>query len=242
VIDERANLSISIVIPVHNSAETLDDSINTILEFVMEKKINYEILLVENGSVDNSPAIIERLSSKNKNIRKLTTPQGLGNALSCGIAASCKDFVLLTADDLPFGISDFDQFIANIFESDVLIGSKHLSPSKRTRSPIRRMLTYGFRILRKLILSTKIQDSQGTFFISSTLAKRISSNVQEKGFLFTTEFAFLAEKEGLAIKEVPIIFSLSSKRRRSTVKTSSVASMFIGIFRIRIRYLRHKHG
>jgi dolichyl-phosphate beta-glucosyltransferase len=149
--------------------------------------------------------------------------------------------VLLTADDLPFGFDDIDAGDALARSSGgclppIIIGSKAHPASRVGRGAVRGVLASGFGLLRRLILRTRVRDSQGTFLVDGNLMRRLAPQIYESGFLFSTELVYLAERIGLQPTEVPVRISVDHGEHRSRVTPSDIASMAIGLIRIRMRH------
>src|SRR5690606_31800145 len=114
----------------------------------------YEIIVVENGSDDDTWDLLERLQKTWEAPTRLVvlrSERGIGAAYRAGVAASRGDRVLLTADDLPFGTSDVEAVLACRSLPGFAIGSKAHPRSRVRRGPARRVATRIFRIARRLV-------------------------------------------------------------------------------------------
>jgi hypothetical protein len=89
-----------------------------------------------------------------------------------------------------------------------------------------------FMMIRKIILGIDTRDTQGTFFGTSVIVKKLFQISTEKEFLITTEIATLANRLGIGIIEVPVAV-LDGNREKSTVKFIDMIKMLIGLFRLR---------
>ena len=95
-------MEISVIIPVYNSSEILPKLIDQILDRLNTKEQNYEIILVDDSSKDDSWKTILYLSSKNKNIKGIQLDKNYGqhNALMAGLNNCLGNYVILMDDDL----------------------------------------------------------------------------------------------------------------------------------------------
>lgn len=117
-------MKLSIIIPVYNSEETLKELIKELIDF-LENKIEYEIILVDDFSLDNSYIILKEMAEDNRKIKiiKLYRNYGQQNALFAGLNFVTGDYVLTMDDDLQHDIKYFDILFERINEGyDVVYG------------------------------------------------------------------------------------------------------------------------
>jgi glycosyltransferase involved in cell wall biosynthesis len=235
-----SGLYLSVVVPAHNSSAVIGTCIDRLAGRFAGQAA--EVIIVENGSNDDTYEVCRRLvDSRPANviprIRLLQSEKGMGRALKTGAQASRGDHVLLTADDLPFGFDDLDAFDrlrnAGAAAPVVMIGSKAHPDSHVERGALRTTLTFGFGILRRLILGMKTGDPQGTVIVNGKLLRTIAPTLREDGFLFTTELIYRLERLGLRPVEVPVKLSADHAHHASRVSPSDVLSMALGLFRLR---------
>jgi dolichyl-phosphate beta-glucosyltransferase len=243
--EPRQGVALSVVVPAHNSAHFIEATLRQLAVRLANRSA--EIIVVENGSSDHTLLRCERLAAGwppgSVALRVLSSAKGMGYALRTGVEASRGDAVLLTADDLPFGFDDLDA-ADRIGQAGgpvppVIIGSKSHPDSSVERAATRGVLTSGFGLLRRLILGTHVGDSQGTFLVDGDLLRRVVPDLHEHGFLFTTELACVVERMGIRPVEVPIRLRHNHGDHESRISLADVASMGVGLLRIR---LRHRAG
>lgn len=230
---------LSVVIPAHNSAAVLEQTVTRLVARVPDA----EILIVENGSTDATPELTHRMAEAYANVTALSSPKGMGHALRAGIMASSGRRVLLTADDLPFGFDDLDGAEALPDEPPVVIGSKAHPASRTSRGLARAASTWGFKTLRRLVLRSRVGDSQGTILADGDWLRAVAVGLDAPGFLFSTQLCYAAELQGLRIVEVPVRLDPSQAVKTSTVRLVDVWRMGTGIVamrhsRDRLRLLR----
>lgn len=118
--------SLSIVIPVYNSAEILPELVRQLAEQLPSIAVDHEIILVNDGSRDNSWEIIQHLAEKHPNVRGLTMMRNYGqhNALLCGIRAATKQIIVTMDDDLQHPPEEIPRLLAKLSEGyDVVYGT-----------------------------------------------------------------------------------------------------------------------
>lgn len=230
---------VSYVLPVHNQERVIEDTVLRLRDRLGQLP-GSEVLLIENGSVDRSAGICARLAIAHARedvpVRMAQTAPGMGHALRRGIAIACGDVLVLSAADLPFGFTDLDAYLAHTSRPKIAIGSKG-HPRSRTRIPLqRRVMSEGFRLLRRAILGLHTRDSQGTILIDATLARAIAPSLRCGDFLISTEIVAWAQHLGSDAVELPITYTASRSTTVSPVRDS--ARMALGMIALR-RRLRH---
>ena len=122
---------ISLVIPAFNEAQTIE----TLLTRVSELRLDSEMIVVDDGSTDDTVAILERLDGDVPGLRVIHLPRNLGKgaAVREGIAASTGDIVLIQDADLELDPQEYGVLLAPILrgETDVVYGSRFLRPTHR---------------------------------------------------------------------------------------------------------------
>lgn len=238
---QKSDIRVAVAVPIYNEASHLRSKILRLIQAKGAYPIS-SILLAENGSSDQSFKVCQELASEFPDlIQCFHLPVGdMGEALSESIRRSASldcTHVLLTAADLPFEFTDFDQFLQeekNSTHWEIYIGSKAHRLSELERTWSRNLASWGFLLLRKILLGIRVGDTQGTFFIKKEFALKIEPLIQSRGFFFTTELTYHALKAGAQIKEVPIV--LKRDERKSSVKIFRDSwRMLREIFKLRFR-------
>ena len=234
-----ATKALSYVVPAHNSTLAIEATLRALASRLDGR--DAEVIVVENGSTDGTPALLERIEGSwahpGVSLRVLRSAKGMGNAYRAGIAASRGARVVLTADDLPFGFSDLEAAEhVDPAAHPVVIGSKGHRDSDVDRGLLRRVLSWGFWTLRRLVLGMRTLDPQGTFVLAGDWARRMGPRLTEPGYLVTTELCYLAEREGAQPLEVPVRLSPEHCDHRSRITVRDVWQMAVGLLGIRRRH------
>lgn len=239
------NIYLSVVIPCYNEAGNIKNGkINQVINYLTKIGFPWELLIVDDGSTDDSRKMIQNIIKNKKNIKLIKNPhQGKAATVISGMLRAQGDYVLFTDLDQATPISELGNFIP-LFDNniDIIIGSRK---DERKGAPfIRAIMGPGFTLLRKIILGIpEISDTQCGFkaFRKEAVAeifkrlKLYKQQVKVKGSQvtagFDVEMLYLAYKLGYQIKEIPVKWNYVETRRVNPVKDS--LSAFIDLVRIR---------
>ena len=195
-------ISLSVVLPAYNEAKNIQKTINDAV-FYLEKKVrDYEIIVVNDGSVDETREIVERLSLSNPKIVLVNHPKnlGYGSALRTGFERASLDYIFFMDSDGQFDISDIDRLIPFIKDYEVIVGYRE----KRADPFIRSLNTWLYHLFIRLLFGLKIRDMDCAFKLFPRTAFQAIRPIKSGGALFSAELLIKLVMKGLKIKEVPV--------------------------------------
>lgn len=195
------NKSISVVLPAYNEEYNIFDVIKETFNFLSSITDNFEIIAVDDGSIDRTTQILEKLKgtdSRLKVIRHLKNI-GYGAALCSGFKKAQKDLIFMMDADRQFDISEITKLIPYIKDYDIVVGFR----IQRKDPFYRCFLGYCFNFIIKILFGIKIKDINCGFklFKRDSLQKMV---LITKGSLISTEIMALANRNKLKIKEVGV--------------------------------------
>ena len=204
---------VSIVIPAYNESERLGEPLKTILEFVSASALNIEVIVVDDGSSDDTEKIAERAFSKlpdvESNVIRYEKNRGKGFAVKTGLLAAKADVALFSDADLSTPITEMSKLVDPILsgEYDVTFGSRALDRSLiGTRQPWRR--EQGGRVMNMIIKTMSglpFTDTQCGFkAFDLTKFRPLLDLMKIDRFGFDVEFLFVANYNKLRLKEIPV--------------------------------------
>ncbi|MBW2971155.1 glycosyltransferase family 2 protein [Candidatus Woesearchaeota archaeon] len=211
-----ASSKLSIVIPAYNEEDIIAESVVAITNFFKLQKLNFEILVVDDGSTDKTAAVIKELSLKNLRLLKNGRNRGKGFSVKKGVKEAEGDIVLFTDADLSTPIEQFDKLREALVDCEVAIGSRVIKGAEiRKKQPFHRLIMGRiFNIIVRLLTGLNYRDTQCGFkLFSADAAKRIFRAVKAEGFGFDVEVLMLAEKFGYRVKEVPVVWINRAKSK-----------------------------
>lgn len=234
-------MDLSVVIPAYNEQQRISKTIRKIQEFLDSKNFDYEIIVVDDGSRDNTSTTAQQF--KKTKVIRLGKNQGKGNAVKEGILNANKSLVLMTDADLSTPIEELDKLIKEIKNNDIVIASRNLPESKITvKQPfLRSFLGKIFPLLVKIIVLQDFEDTQCGFKLFKTnTAKEVCAKQTIKRFGFDVELLTIAKTKGYEIKEVPVSWENSDKSKVKVWK--DVPKMFASLVKIRWNLLRGRYA
>lgn len=208
--------ALSIVIPCYNEENNLKKGVlNDVYSFLTKQQFNWEVLICNDKSTDNSLKLVQDFASKHKGFCVLNLPHGgKPSAVWGGIQKAKYPIVLFTDMDQSTPLKESLKLLPYFDKGyDVVIGSR--GSGREGTSFIRQLMSQVFLLGRKLFLLNNITDTQCGFkALKTDLAKKIFPNLQffkEKNTstgwrvsAFDVELLFMAQKWGAKIKEVPV--------------------------------------
>lgn len=223
-------VALSIILPAHNCQGHLADSVSFLQRGLAAGEA--EVVIVENDSVDGTWPLARYLEGSTHGIpiRAIQSGKGLGRAYVAGIAAARCRHVLLTADDLPFGLSDIRAWRQQS-AADLVLGSKAHPDWVVDRTLVRQAMSLVFRALRLVVLGMRVRDCQGTPFARREWLQDLAPHLREGGYLSSTEIVYAAQREGLTIVEVSVELRPSFSGTR--IHVDDIVSMAVGLGRLR---------
>jgi multidrug transporter EmrE-like cation transporter len=212
---------LSVVVPVFNEEARLESSLNELAAFLRKRVPSHEILAVDDGSFDATPAILAGMARKIGRLKVLCLPhnRGKGAAVREGFRRARGRTVLFMDCDLSTPPSDIPAAIAAIeWGNDAAIGSRRL-PQSRIPVPqplLRRLAGRAFNLAVRVMLGLPYKDTQCGFkAFSARAAQTVVREGRINGFAFDAELLLLAAKHGYRVAELPVTWR---DRAHSTVR------------------------
>jgi dolichyl-phosphate beta-glucosyltransferase len=230
-------LTYSIIIPAYNESSRIRPTLDEVLRYVEECKWDVEILVVDDGSRDDTAAIVREYSRAHSQISLIENPgnRGKGYSVRNGMLHAGGDICLFTDADLSSPITEapklFDALAAG---ADIAIGSRWLRSDLQTeRQPLYRQL-FGriYNLVLRIFLGLNFVDTQCGFkAFRREAAQRIFPLQRIERWGFDPEILFLARRLGFSVKEVPVVWAHSQGTRLSPFRDG--VRMFGEVLKIR---------
>jgi dolichyl-phosphate beta-glucosyltransferase len=225
----------SIVLPAYNESERIASTIEKILAHANERAWRAEIIVVNDGSKDDTAEIVRKYASKDSMLRLIENPgnRGKGFSVKNGMLHANGDILLFSDADLSSPIAEADRLFAAIRQgADVAIGSRWLKTELQIqRQPFYRQV-FGrvFNLALRLVLGLRFKDTQCGFKAFTRSAAMTLFPVQQiERWGFDPELLYLAKRYRLKVAEVPVAWSHREGTRINPLRDGirMVGEMFV---------------
>lgn len=228
---------VSLVIPAYNEAGCLEHNVRAVLAFCTESGLAAEVLVVDDGSTDQTGAVARSLAQSDERVRALANPANLGKgaAVRRGMLAATGDPVVFLDADLSTPIEVLPGLLeAFAGGSDVVIGSRRVADAQIDEHQpwLRESLGRGFTWLTRTWLGLPLADFTCGFKGFRAYAVRpILERQRLNDWSFDAELCFLATRLGYSIEQIPVTWrnDPNSKVRVGSAMLGALA----GLWRIR---------
>lgn len=215
---------LSIIIPAHNEEERLLPSLEKVREFVNHQSYTIEVIVVENGSHDNTFEIAKTFQSNMPCLKVIQEQEsGKGLAVRSGMLAATGKYRIFCDADFSMPVSEITKFIPKDgHDYDIAIASRELPESKRVDEPeFRHLIGRAFNTLVRLALLPGLHDTQCGFkAFRGEVADKLFRLQTLSGWSFDAEILFIGQKLGYNIIEVPITWYYMPGTRLNIIKDS----------------------
>ena len=245
----RLNLSsmtnkpyLSVIIPVYNKADLLPSTLIDIDKYLRKTGFEYEILIINDGSTDNTVEIVLKFEPVIQKLRLIDNNihRGKGYAIRQGMQEAKGKLRLLMDADNSINIDHFSQMIPyfeneSVIKYDIIIGSRFIQGSKLIPSPsfCNRLLNRFKNVFVRTLLLPNIQDPRCEFkCFSENAAKQIFNITKINSFTAGIETLAIGYKIGYKIKEIPVIYINNALQRD---KLFSYCVVLWDVLKIKVR-------
>ena len=194
------NYSFSLILPVQNQAEIISKVVNKIVKVLKENKINYQLVMVENGSKDKTLSVLKQLASKNNRIKIITSRIGYGQAVVYGLNQAQGKYLCYMPSD---GQCD-EKVLGKVFQVIQKRGVDLVKVYRTSReSALRKNVSINFNLLANMLFFLMVWDinASPTCFKKTELNKL---NLQAKDSFLDTELLIKAKFLKWKIIRIPM--------------------------------------
>lgn len=228
--------TLSVIVPVFNEEEILEQSIFSIKNSLDGLNLEYEIILIDDGSRDGTGEICDSLSKKIKEIRVYhhRNNRGLGAVVRNGIENSHNELIIISPIDSPLELYELKRFIDAIQNSDMAIGYRTKRPGY---SFIMRTGSKLMNILINKLFGLRIKDFNWIHLYRRNIFETIK--IESNGIFYLAEVVIKASYAGFKINQVPAEMRLRTTGVSTIRKPKVIIKTLINIlsfwFRTRVK-------
>jgi len=201
------------VLPAYNESERIASTIEKVLAHANQHDWSAEIIVVNDGSKDDTAQIVREYASQDPMLRLIENPgnRGKGFSVKNGMLHANGEILLFSDADLSSPIAEADKLFAAIRQgADVAIGSRWLKTELQIqRQPFYRQI-FGrvFNLALRVVLGLKFKDTQCGFkAFRRSAAMQLFPSQQIERWGFDPELLYLAKRYGIQVAEVPVAWS-----------------------------------
>lgn len=242
----------SIVIPAFNESDKITSTLTKVLGFMRTFSDDFEVIVVDDGSKDNTADLVEEYAKSNPEVKIIRNPhKGKGPTVWKGVMEARGDLINLCDADLATPIEELKRLSmwTKEHDFDVVIASREDSGAERVNEPLyRHLMGRVFNFWVRVMALPGIKDSQCGFKLFTNKAakdifKRLAiygedAKELEGAYLgaFDVEVLYLAKKLGYKIKSLPVTWTYVKTTRLNPVFSSY--NMARDVFKVRLNDMR----
>lgn len=234
-------LQLSIILPTYNERENLPITVWLIHEHLKKCNVDFEIIIVEDGSPDGTLQVAQRLEGIFDNIVILNRGKklGLGTAYKAGLELATGDYIVLMDADLSHHPKFIPKFLKKALDHDydIVTGTRYAGDGGVSGWDWKRkFVSSGANVFTQVALGASVSDLTGSFRLyKKPVLRKLISQSRSKGYAFQMEVIVMAEQLGYKIGEVPISF-VDRLYGQSKMGVEEIARFVFGVLDLIVRY------
>ena len=220
---------LSVILPAHNEETAIAGTIQTVIEALNGWGLDFEVIVVNDGSKDGTRAIVEEIAASDQRVRLITHPvnQGYGAALVSGFEAIAgdKDLAFFMDSDGQFDIRDLERFFPLIEEYDAVLGYR----IDRQDTWVRKLNAWGWKMLVRLVFGLRARDVDCAFKLYRASFFR-EHQLETRGAMINTEILYKFTRAGYTYTQCGVHHLPRKGGRATGAKLSVIARAFREMF------------
>jgi glycosyltransferase involved in cell wall biosynthesis len=227
MIKPKALKSLSIFFPCYNEEANLDSMIEQAVAVGESYGVDYEVIVVDDGSRDRSAEIVRGWSKRNPRVWLIQHEKnkGYGAALRTGLRNARKELVFLVDGDNQFQLADVEKLFSKIDSCDAVVGYR----LNRQDTPARRLNGFLWTQLNKLLFGLRVRDVDCAFKLFRRRALE-GLDLKADHLLIHAEILARIRKKGLKIEEIGVDHHPRTAGKATATRLSSVLRTFRELF------------
>ena len=208
----RTGVDVSVVVPLYNEANLVEDCVGRLSEALRCSARNHQIVLVDDGSTDATPGLLDRLAQGDSSLQVIRLPRNMGqqHATLVGMREARGDVVITMDADLPVDAAQIASLLKPL-RDDPNCDVASAVRSRRAKGLYRRVGSHAVTAILNRICGTHLKDPGSTF---KAMRRHVVRHALQNDILAQNLPLFVAYA-GLNIREVPMPDVPSTKRRSS---------------------------
>lgn len=236
---------LSLIIPAYKQGTTIVENVEHIKRVLDTIRYDYEIIVVVDGMVDDTFKKLKKAKIDKVHVLAYKENQGKSYAIRLGMRESMGDYVMFLDSGMEIDPNGISMLLEHMewYEADIIVGSKRHPASKVNYSWTRRVLSYGYYMLVKILFGLNIHDTQaGIKIFRKKVLQKILGRLVEKKFAGDLEMLVASKSSGYKrIFEAPIRLDYHLSSVTSAATLQAIQGIFIDTLAIfyRAKILNH---
>lgn len=235
-------VKLTVIIPAYNEERVIEQTLTRVVSFLTSKKFSWEIIIVDDGSKDDTSKIVNSFKSPKVRLVRLAENKGKGAALKEGFLNAKGEYQIFSDADLSVPIENIDGFLKKLKVYDVVVGSRRVKGARiEVHQPwLRENMGRTFTFITGLLMGINIADfTCGFKGFKKKVAKDIFEHSLISRWAYDAEILFLAKKKKYKIFQYPISWR---NRKDTRVKLGKVVFETLrDLIKIRLYDMEHRY-
>lgn len=229
--------SISLVLPAYNEAENIEPMIAEAIPALEANADDYEIIVVDDGSSDETASVTKRVMEEHPHVRLIQHPvnQGFGAAVFSGFTNAVKDWIFYTDADRQFVLSELERFVPLMDQADLIAGYR----APRRDPFLRVFYGKGWSMLCTLLFGYTVRDVDCGFkLFRREIIRELAPRIASRGATFSIEWLVRAKRSGYRFVELPVTHRPRVAGSQTGANINVIVRAFRELVRVRLQLWR----
>lgn len=231
--------SLSLILPAFNEEDALPITVERVLGFLRAEVRDPELIIVDDGSSDGTPALVDALAAAHPEVvgLHLERNSGMGAALLRGYGAARKDWLTMLPSDLQIAPESLPAF----FDAARATGADLVTSVYRNREYAlpRKVLSVGLRVLTAVIVGTRAR-TEGTYLVKRSVYADLGA--RSESFMLTLEIPIRAKRFGYRVSTIAIDVHDRVAGQSKATSAGRIAHTFGELVKLRIDLERERRA
>lgn len=224
--------ALSVFFPAYNEEKNIASTVEKALLVLKDLKLkNYEVMVVNDGSKDNTAKVVEGLVKKDKHVRLINHEQngGYGEALKTGFYSAKYPWITVTDSDGQFDFADIKKLLEKTDQAEVVWGYR----IDRNDPPLRIVMGLLWTLLSNIILGIRIKDVDCAFkLVKKEVIETIPKLQSTRGGMISPELLAKAKKSGFKMAEVGVCHYPRKEGQQTGASFKVMVRSFVDLFKL----------
>jgi glycosyltransferase involved in cell wall biosynthesis len=226
------SLSLSFVLPMYNESENIRVTIESIRRIAGALTNDYEMVIVDDASTDNSAEIVEQMSREDDKVKlfRLQKNTKFGGAFAKGFKNAQKEVIVYMDSDLPVSIDDIRNSVPLIRDNDIVTG---YSKVKKGDTINRKIMSSVYNLIVQALFGLNVKDINSGYKI---VKRKVIDNMifLSKSPFVDVELFIHAKKHGYKVKQYPLIFLSRASGKSYIARGPVILATFLDMLKVRL--------